>query len=75
MPTKFIVQNLITDSIKLANETHCCLNCRYSYFQPLGETGGCHNVNQVRGNIHPKMVVEFYTCSYWEAKKNGKEKK
>ena len=64
-----VVDDLKKKVLEDAADTRCCLNCRYSYFQPLMEEGMCHNKELVRDVMYPKIVGEFYLCSLWQKKK------
>jgi len=75
MATKDIVDDLIETSKTDAKDEEYCLNCKYSFFSELQETGLCHNQEQVKGHWYPKVVNEFFRCEHWEARQNGKKKK
>ena len=74
MPVKDIVTELIQTVTKEAKDEKCCLNCNYSFFSRLQESGLCHNHDQVKGHKHPKVVGEFSRCVNWEIKKSGRKK-
>lgn len=63
------IDELINLSIQRAKITKCCLNCKFSYFNPLNEVGLCSNENMVKNHMWPKVVPEFFKCEHWENKK------
>jgi len=72
MATKDVVDDLIETTTREAKNDKRCINCKYSYFSKLQESGLCHNQEQVRGHWYPKVVNEFYRCEYWEPRTNKK---
>jgi len=62
------VKDLKKKILEDAESTRCCLNCRFSYFQPFGDNGMCHNKEQVKDAMYPKIVGDFYLCSHWQKK-------
>lgn len=74
MTTKDIVTDLIYTVTKEAKNEKCCLNCSYSFFSRLQESGLCHNYNQVKGHTYPKVISEFSKCGNWEIKKIVRKK-
>lgn len=63
-----IVDDLKRKACKDAEDSRCCLKCRFSYFQPFADEGMCHNENIVRGMIFPRIVGDLDTCSYFQKK-------
>jgi hypothetical protein len=63
-----VVKEFKKQTIEDAENTRCCLNCRYSYFQQYTEEGMCHNKELVRNVMCPKIVSEFFLCSHWQKK-------
>jgi hypothetical protein len=62
------IDDIKRKACKQAEDTQCCLNCRFSYFIPYGEQGMCHNEQLVQGSLYPKIVGEFYACPLWQKK-------
>lgn len=68
------VDLILFNATESASKEHICLNCKFSYFQEINDSGLCHNENQVKGHMYPKVVNEFHHCKYWEKKCLRKEK-
>ena len=73
MATEDKIQKLISDTNESVQAERVCINCKFSYFGLYQESGFCHNVKRVEGNIYPKVVGDFSTCLEW-TKKEPKSK-